>query len=86
MKPSQVIYTLRKLRAVLAGEGDAQAAQALEIAAEALECAQDAERLERSVKKKAVPVARIRGPVVAGARRLGGIADHIAAKQWQQGK
>lgn len=79
MKPSQVIYTLRKLRAALAGEGDEQAAQALEIAAQAIERAQDEERLQQSSRKKAMPVERSKGAIVRGAPRLGGITELIVA-------
>lgn len=81
MRPTQVIYILRKLRTTLAGEGEHQAAQALEIAAQAVEREQNSERLQQSGRRELMPVARMRGPAVVGAPRLGGIADHIAAKR-----
>lgn len=81
MKPSQTIYILRKLRATLATDGDEQAALALEIAVQAIEREQETELLQQSGRKQSTPVERIRGPMVMGAPRLGGIADHLAARR-----
>lgn len=86
MKPSQAIYTLRKLRAALVEQGDEQGAQALEIAVQAVESAQDAERLHVNGRKKSMPVERARGPVVLGAPRLGGITDYLAARRAECGR
>ena len=80
MKPSQAIYILRKLRTTLAGEGDEQAAQALEIAAQAVEREQSAGRLQQSGQKKSMPVPRSKGAVVRGVPRLGGLVELITAQ------
>ena len=80
MKPSQTIYILRRLRATLATDGDEQAAQALEIAAQAVQREQDAERLQQSGRRKSMPVPRSKGAVVRGVPRLGGLVELITAQ------